>query len=136
MPELLGLGLPVWAIIIVLLLTNQHFTRTLNKTLSLLGIVSAKSTESEIDERRYQRSRESEMFGVLKSIIDNSQQESKDRDKILSELTATLQKNTDALSRQIDMIRLLAYNASTVDEKLDGIYNHIQTRRLKYEEKD
>jgi len=98
--------------------------------LSIFGIVAKQSSKAEQDERQYQRTRESEMFGVLKSIVDNAQQESKERDKVLNNLMIALNKNTDALSRQIDMIRLLAYNASVVDEKLGEISNRINTKRL------
>lgn len=130
MPELWGAPLPVWAIVIISLFLNPYFTNLVKRILSIFGIVAKQNLQAEADERQYQRNRESEMFAVLKSIIDNSQAESKERDKILSNLTMALHKNTDALARQIDMIRLLAYNASTVDEKLEEISNHIQTRRL------
>lgn len=130
MPELFGIDLPIWVLAILFLLSNKNATDFFKRILAIFGIIAKQDKEAEADERQYQRSRESEMFAVLKSIIDSGQIESKERDKILSNLAIALHKNTDMLSRQIDMLRTLAYNASVADEKLDEIRNHVMTRRL------
>lgn len=136
MPELFGVDLPIWLLAILFLLSNKDFMNFLKRILSVFGIVAKREKEAEIDERQWRRNRDDKMFDVLKSLIDGFQAESKERDKILSTLTAALHKNTDTLARQIDMIRLLAYNASTVDEKLQEISDNIQTRWLRHEDRD
>lgn len=127
---------PIWAALAFLLLTNQHTLKLLDKIFSVFGIALSGSRQVESDEREWRRSREDKMFEVLSSLIEGYQAESKDRDKTLSGLTATLQKNTDVLARQIDMIRLLAYNSATVDEKLEEIHLDIQTQFLRREDEE
>jgi hypothetical protein len=135
MPELWGAPLPVWAIIIIALLyNNPSFIKLLNKILSVLGIAIKEDKEAEATERQWRRNRDDKMFDVLKSLIDGFQMESKDRDKILSNLAMALHKNTDTVARLIDQVRILGYNAAVVDESLKEIKEHIETRRLRYEE--
>jgi UDP-glucose 6-dehydrogenase len=137
MPELWGAPLPVWAIVIISLFLNPYFSNLARRILSVFGIVAKQNA----DERQYQRTRESEIFGVLKSLIEGNQAESKERDgvlkdqgKVLANLTMALHKNTDTVARLIDQIRILGYNAAVVDESLKEIKEHIETRRLRYEE--
>lgn len=125
---------PVWAALAFLLFTNQHTLKFLDKIFSVFGIALSGSRQVESDEREWRRSREDKMFEVLSSLIEGYQRESQDRDKILSGLNLSLQKNTDVLARQIDMIRLLAYNAATVDEKMEEIHLHIQTQLLRQDD--
>lgn len=132
---------PIWALLALLLLTNQHTIGLLKKFLSVFGIAISGSQQAESDERQWQRGREDKMFGVIQSIIENGQEESKKDRQQLADLAGELSKNTNALSRQTDvlerqsdMIRLLAYNAATVDEKLERIHHHIETRH--FDEKD
>jgi len=128
MPELWGAPLPVWAIVLLSLLLNRDFVGLLKRVLSIFGIVAKQSSEAEADERKYQRSRESEMFAVLKSIIDSGQQESKERDQILNKLTLALHKNTDTIARLIDQMRIYGYNAAVLAEKIEELHD---TRRLR-----
>lgn len=117
---------PVWALLALLLLTNQHTLNLLSKVLSFFGIALTSGRQSELNERQWQRNREDKMFATFASLIEDGRNESQKRDAELHSLVVELHRNTDALTRQIDMIRLLAYNAATVDEKLEQIHDYIQ----------
>lgn len=117
---------PIWALLALLLLTNQHTLKFLDKVLSFFGIALTGGQKAESDERQWQRDREDRMFATFASLIESNRDENQKRIAELHNLTVELHKNTDALMRQIDMIRLLAYNAATVDEKLEVINDYMQ----------
>jgi hypothetical protein len=118
-------GWPVWAVLALLLLTNQYTTRFFGKALSVLGIVSAKRDQGEAEARKWME-RQAEWaadkaFDILEGTIKDFQEQSKKRDETLMKMVEVVQKNTTAIGEQSSAVRLLAQKIIRVEEQLDGI---------------
>jgi len=57
MPELLGIGLPIWALAILFLLSNKTFTDFIKRVLSPLGINLVKDKQAELEIEQWMRQR-------------------------------------------------------------------------------
>lgn len=124
-------GWPFWAVLALLLLTNQYTLKFLNRILGVLGISQAKHVESEAKHREWME-RQAEWaadkaFDILEGTIKDSQAQSKKRDETLMKMVDAVQKNTTAVGEQSSAVRLLAQKIIQLEEKFDGI----STRHIK-----
>ena len=130
MPELWGAPLPVWAIIIISLFAfNPNFTNLLKRMLATVGIIAKQEKEADLETERWMRQRADwaadTAFDILKTTIESYREESKDRDRILADLIAALNRNTNITAKQTDMIRILSQNSAQASDKLDNIHTRL-----------
>lgn len=123
-------GWPIWAILALLLLTNQYTLKFLNRILTTLGLASAKHEASE-NKRREWIERQAEWaadkaFDILEGTIEDFRKQSEKRDITMMKLLEAVQKNTTAVGEQSSAVRLLAQKIIQVEEKVD----HISTQWL------
>lgn len=118
-------GWPIWAILALLLLTNQYTIKFLNQILVIFGIASAKREEGELEAERWMRARADwsadKAFDILEKIINDFQTQSEARDKTMIDLISIVQKNTEA-------VRLLAQKIIKAEESVASL---IETQHLR-----
>lgn len=120
---------PIWAILLILLGTNQHVLTLFNKTITSLFGISIQKNKAEHEAASYRRNRaewrEDKFFDLLESTIQDYQEESRQRDKVILDLVKSIDRNTKSVSQQSDLMRLLSQNNAQMMDKLDNLATQV-----------